>query len=139
MLGLHHPDEAAASGRNMVLDRSWAWNPCAEEVWDHVSVDSSDMAPASIMSTFTQNPSAVCVTQDDLDALNVLYPTCENTVHTPQCYKAPHYLGWLRLTIFVAVRPRDALKPCAMHSSLGCSRVPLGCSARSAPCTLCPR
>ena len=53
------------------------------------------------MNMFTQNPTTVCLEQDDLDGLNVLYPTCEDTVTVPQCYKAQQYLGWVRLLVVV--------------------------------------
>ena len=59
----------------------------AGELWSRVRVDHSPPAE-SMMYTFTQNPTSVCVEQDDLDALNVLYPTCQGTVRTPQCFKS---------------------------------------------------
>ncbi len=70
--------------------------------WEHVRVE--PRAPnASIMNMFTQNPSTVCLEQDDLDGLNVLYPTCEDTVLVPQCFKTQMYLGWVRLALIVGV------------------------------------
>ena len=50
------------------------------------------------MATFTFNNPHVCIFQDDLDALNVLYPTCgtrphpqytTRTVHLPSTFLAP--------------------------------------------------
>ena len=34
------------------------------------------------MATFTFNNPSTCIFQDDLDAINVMYPTCENAVLT---------------------------------------------------------
>ena len=41
--------------------------------------------------------------QDDLDGLNVLYPSCEHLVSTPQCFKSQRLTGWVRLTVYVGV------------------------------------
>lgn len=57
----------------------------------------------SIMATFTFNNPATCIFQDDLDALNVLYPTCEEAVLLPQCDHAQTFLGLVRLSMYVGL------------------------------------
>ena len=109
-LGLHHPDYAASIGRNMALETTWQ-HTCDMtivgsrwwehgNVWEHVRVEPTPPGRA-IMNMFTQNPTAVCLEQDDLDGLNVLYPTCADTVTVPQCYKTQQYLGWVRFLVVV--------------------------------------
>ena len=51
----------------------------------------------SIMRTLTQHNPRVCITDDDLEALNVLYPDCSaSMITTPVCYYASKYIGWAR-------------------------------------------
>ena len=57
----------------------------------------------TIMATFTFNNPQTCVFQDDLDALNVLYPTCTGAVLTPQCDSPRTYLGLVRLAAYVGM------------------------------------
>ena len=107
-LGLMHPDQAAELGLNL------AWNstlsglsnasdvPACDEAWADV-VQANETAP-SIMTAFTQFNKDVCLTKDDLDALNTLYPpACIYRVLEPQCYKAESYIGLVRLALFVGV------------------------------------
>ena len=100
VLGLHHPDYAAEIGRNMAVDRSTPYSCHDDSVWDRVYIEPTPPTP-SIMNTFTQNPSTVCIEQDDLDGLNTLYPACSGLVTVPQCHKQQSYLGWVRLFIIV--------------------------------------
>jgi len=57
----------------------------------------------TIMATFTFNNPSTCIFQDDLDALNVLYPTCSNAVILPQCDQPRTYVGWVRLAYYVGL------------------------------------
>jgi hypothetical protein len=57
----------------------------------------------SVMATFTFNNPGTCIFQDDLDALNVLYPTCEEAVLLPQCDHAQTFLGLVRLSMYVGL------------------------------------
>lgn len=99
LLGMHHPDQAR--GRNMALDKSVAWD-CTDE-WASVVVDGSATAQPALMSTHTQTPGADCLTQDDLDGLNTLYPTCVGTVTKPACHAQAMHVGWIRLVLFVGI------------------------------------
>ena len=57
----------------------------------------------TIMATFTFNNPARCIHQDDLDAINVIYPTCANAVRVPQCDLPRSYLGLVRLASFAGL------------------------------------
>ena len=107
VLGLWHPDEplfganlvhaALANGTRM------AAGGCAHP-WDDVR-EAAAGAPAApaIMERLTQNNPKVCLAQDDLDALNTLYPDCERAISSPVCLKSQHYIGWVRLLVWVGV------------------------------------
>ena len=55
----------------------------------------------TIMEAFTQHNPSVCLTYDDLEGLNVLYPQCEYAISEPVCYKTMYYIGWIRLGVWV--------------------------------------
>ena len=44
----------------------------------------------SIMKALTQHNPRVCLTEDDLEALNVLYPDCSHSISHPVCDKVAH-------------------------------------------------
>ena len=56
----------------------------------------------SIMQAFTFNNPAKCIFLDDLDAINVLYPTKEALLF-PVCNTAKTYLGVMRLGVYVGM------------------------------------
>ena len=106
-LGLMHPDQAAPQGTNLM------WNglaappappaPC-DDPWSVTTVrDPNATVLPSIMLAFTQFNKDVCLSQDDLDALNTLYPICTNRVLTPQCYKTESYIGIVRIAVFIGL------------------------------------
>jgi hypothetical protein len=55
----------------------------------------------SIMESFTKDAVSNCLQDDDLEALNVLYPDCHGGLATPVCLKSALNVGWLRLMIFI--------------------------------------
>jgi hypothetical protein len=57
----------------------------------------------TIMATFTFNNPHTCIFQDDLDALNVLYPVCADAVQRPQCDQSRTFLGLVRLAAYVGL------------------------------------
>ena len=57
----------------------------------------------SVMISFTQNTPRVCLTDDDLEALNALYPDCEISISEPVCFKTSHNLGWIRVMVYMCV------------------------------------
>ena len=102
VLGLSHPDKASEEvcsesycgppGQNSyssalvnALGETVRMNASTcEYPWDAVreGVPSAEVEPItgvrnSIMEAFTQNNPSVCLTQDDLEALNVIYPQCK--------------------------------------------------------------
>ena len=106
-LGLMHPDQAVASGTNLMWsgigDGTARAAPC-DDPWSAVVAAPPDASVApSIMLAFTQFNKGVCLSQDDLDALNTLYPLCDHRVATPQCYKTESYIGLMRLGVLVGV------------------------------------
>ena len=56
---------------------------------------------------YTQYKSRVCLSQDDLDALNALYPTCapDGPITAPVCFKSAHNIGWVRCRRRASKRP----------------------------------
>jgi len=108
-LGLMHPDQAAELGLNLgwnessVVNGTYAAAECAQPWGEVVPLAAGAEAAASIMTAFTQFNSEVCLSEDDLVALNTLYPTCAHRVLTPQCYKAESYIGLVRVGVFVGL------------------------------------
>lgn len=121
VLGLAHPDQAIVNGRDLRVanstsdvgsgDFSSADGGSGSSSYDCLDPWSAIIAappsPASaarnsVMWAFSANPRTPCVEQDDLEALNVLYPACgASRIDTPQCFKAVQYLGFVRLAIYV--------------------------------------
>ena len=85
-LGLMPPNQAAPFGNNLawkqqvttVEDGSdvigWRAANCGSPWEDVEQLPFNVAAPASVMTSFTQFNKEVCLQQDDLDALNTLYP-----------------------------------------------------------------
>jgi len=65
------------------------------------SLDSTTGVRDTIMEAFTQHNPSVCLTFDDLEALNINYPQCEYAISVPVCYKTEYYIGWIRLGVWV--------------------------------------
>ena len=55
-----------------------------------------------MMST-TKHRERTCLTDDDLEGLNFLYPTCAGAQAKPNCIKRLRHSGWLRLAVAVAI------------------------------------
>ena len=55
------------------------------------------------MEAFTQFNPRVCITEDDLEALNTLYPDCSHALSAPVCFKSDHNIGWVRLAVWLGV------------------------------------
>lgn len=51
-------------------------------------------------SLTTHNPH-VCLTNDDLEAINTLYPVTSGAVLEPSCRTSPMYLGFVRMTVYI--------------------------------------
>jgi len=72
----------------------------------------------SIMISFTQHNPGVCLSEDDLEGLFTLYPDCTHSIGEPVCFKIEHYLGWIRLGIFVLLPAIIALLITILLSSV---------------------
>jgi len=103
-LGLTHPDKMRV-GDSVRLNYKWRSDeaPCDDPWSDVKEVSPSNEASASIMLALTQFNTEVCLQQDDLDALNTLYPICDNRVLTPQCFKQQSYIGLVRVAALIGV------------------------------------
>ena len=108
VLGLSHPDELATTapgragapgGENTRLQfnlSSSEWD-CHEPWASAVPVEAGAADRPSIMRALTQHNPRVCLSEDDLESLNVLYPDCSASVITkPVCYYANKNIGWTR-------------------------------------------
>lgn len=60
------------------------------------------LSQPSIMLALTQHNPKVCVEADDLQGLSTMYPDCQTPVTDPICIKQTHWLGWVRLFVWVA-------------------------------------
>ena len=76
------------------------WDDVRPGVPPGASVTSDGVRP-SIMRAFTQHTPRVCLTRDDLEALNVLYPDCTGGPVDPVCEKASINIGWLRTFVYL--------------------------------------
>ena len=68
----------------------------------------------SIMSALTKHNARSCITEDDLEALNVLYPDCSGALTTPVCDKSALNLGWMRMWLYVCIPYVVALATAAL-------------------------
>jgi len=141
-LGLAHPDAGAKIGENYFYNRGLGdgSQPGSFGLRDLLLPGSDGLAvncthPAekvayrtnatdiddTIMGVFTFNNPSSCIFQDDLDAINVLYPVCEDMVRVPLCIKDAQYLGIVRtatyvlLPIVIALSLVIASNECAKH------------------------
>ena len=106
VLGFHHPD--AEWELNLNANRSMGPNAC-QNALDHVYLNKSRAIKDSLMFSLTAHRDRTCLTPDDLEGLNFLYPSCagaatlEEATGQPKCIKAARYVGWLRLAIGIAL------------------------------------
>jgi len=56
----------------------------------------------SIMDSFTAHNPHVCLSADDVEGLNTLYPVSSGAVVDPLCLKSPLYIGFIRMVVYVA-------------------------------------
>ena len=87
LLGLHHPDQAQPINLNLQLASTasggagaYANYSCLAQWASVVTADPTAPLLPTVMQSFTQTPPEACIEQDDLDALNTLYPACDNLV-----------------------------------------------------------
>ena len=107
VLGFHHPDTEWELNLNAYQPMGPA--TCADAL-SHVYLNQTERAiPDSIMFSMTQHQDRTCLSPDDLEGLNYLYPVCNGSFHPlgatgePLCIKPARLAGWLRLLILLAV------------------------------------
>ena len=121
LLGLGHPDLAPGetiSGYPTLGQNSYhadlaagipfnettcldPWAGVKEGTPPGASVDPDSLTRPSIMGAFTTHNPRVCLTEDDLEAINVLYPDCHGGPIVPVCAKASLNIGWLRAFVYI--------------------------------------
>lgn len=143
LLGLSHPDSAPAGANvynsfiSMGLPHEQRWNEstCLHP-WESVTPGpnndgippgaevNNDGFRTSIMLALTQHNPKVCIENDDLEAIATLYPDCHRMVMEPVCFRIPHFLGWVRLFVWIAFPVLIiltffmAINACVSHNSV---------------------
>jgi len=110
VLGFHHPD--VEMPLNLKADTEMNASTCYSSL-DYVHLAMNDPTTAvptdSLMFSQTLHRYRTCLSNDDLEGLNYLYPTCEGAFEPqgeylePLCIKASRFAGWLRLGLVTSV------------------------------------
>jgi len=84
------------------------WKYVVAGAWDDGELTEQGVRN-SIMEAFTEHNPKVCLTADDLEAINVLYPVCDGramTVTTEtkwNCAKSKQRIGWVRVLVYIFI------------------------------------
>ena len=110
VLGFDHPDQlwelnlkANSSMVSCGRPPEQGTSCCFPYPLDHVSLNRVQSLGDSIMYSMTTVRDRTCLTADDLEGLNYLYPACTGAFFVdekqpePLCIKAKRQIGWLRL------------------------------------------
>lgn len=101
-LGLGHPDDGP--GRNMAMNGTHPYD--CRDAWAGVHAQPLGETP-SVMRPFGQRPNSVCLADDDVAALSVLYPTCGEgrALGSPTCHAGSEAgsEGGLRMIVATAL------------------------------------
>ena len=101
LLGFQHPDVYTSMNLRAHDGVRMNASTCHRSL-DHVELRPLDEGTDTIMNSVAAHRPKTCLTVDDLEGLNFLYPTCgEDTVHVPVCTKPLRLTGYLRLLIAV--------------------------------------
>ena len=107
VLGFHHPDQEWEL--NLNADAVMGPSTCHDAL-NKVHLNKTKDVQDSIMFSMTKARDRTCLSVDDLEGLNTLYPTCEGAMAPsaetgePLCIKGKRFGGWLRL-IFAVLGP----------------------------------
>jgi len=99
ILGFDHPDsepELNLRATNVAMGPATCSDPLAQ-----VELAPLPEGSDSLMFSVTRHRPKNCLTSDDLEGLNFLYPSCHQPVLEPQCNVSPRLSGYLRLAIAV--------------------------------------
>ena len=77
------------------------WDTVKEGVPFGALLNKATGARHSVMEAFTVHNPHVCISADDLEGLNTLYPVSSGAIVTPRCYKSPLYIGFIRMVVYV--------------------------------------
>lgn len=116
MLGMGHPGETIGdpslpngtipidSYNGAFLDGTPMDDTQCTQPWAQVALGLGATRSAAMESLTRHNPSA-CLTQDDLEGFNTLYPECHGqlTVAPSSCYQVSLNIGLLRFGLFVII------------------------------------
>ena len=110
VLGFDHPDQlwelnlkANSSMASCARPPEQGDSCCFPYPFDYVSLNKVQTLGDSIMHSMTTVRDRTCLTADDLEGLNYLYPSCTGAFSVderqpePLCIKAKRQIGWLRL------------------------------------------
>jgi hypothetical protein len=100
ILGFHHPDQK--SKLNLFTNAAMGESTCSFPL-SHVQLQPLAGDADSIMFASTKHRDLLCLTDDDLQGLNFLYPTCSGALTEVKCQESKRQAGWLRLGIIVGV------------------------------------
>eukprot|EP00316_Scyphosphaera_apsteinii_P000677 CAMPEP_0119310510 /NCGR_PEP_ID=MMETSP1333-20130426/19610_1 /TAXON_ID=418940 /ORGANISM="Scyphosphaera apsteinii, Strain RCC1455" /LENGTH=544 /DNA_ID=CAMNT_0007314705 /DNA_START=125 /DNA_END=1759 /DNA_ORIENTATION=+ len=98
VLGFDHPD--TLKHMNLHATKRMDGSVCHEPM-EHVELKLLPPKADSIMFSTTRHRGRTCLTDDDLDGLNVLYPMCGGAVEQPMCLQNGQLRGWVRLAVAV--------------------------------------
>ena len=134
LLGLGPPNLAASNYHVGFANGSFVMgdSTCRGDIWAGVQagvppgaeLDPLTSVRPSIMQDFTLHSPRNCLQLDDLEALSILYPSCQGSPMTPVCAKTALNLGWMRLLVFsvvpciVAFVVAVAIQQCAYTNTL---------------------
>lgn len=101
LLGFHHVDTLPS----MNLRATQAMGPkICHNPLDYVELALPIEGTDTFMNSVAEHRPSTCLTPDDLEGLQFLYPTCSDTVlNIPVCTKPERLTGWLRLLIATMV------------------------------------
>ena len=107
ILGFHHPDVHPERNWNATVPMS---SEICEDSWATAELTGVDLAGSiaadSIMNSLTKQQARACLTLDDLNGLNYMYPTCADQLTRngqPNCIKSKRNVGALRFAGLVAM------------------------------------
>lgn len=102
VLGFTHPNEKPNLNLRATAPMSTA---VCQDPLNHVEL--AGKLPSSltttIMFSITQHLDKTCLTTDDVEGLNFLYPYCDHPAQAPKCIKPRKYSGLLRLGVSVFI------------------------------------
>lgn len=98
-LGFNHPDSLPNLNLRAVtpMGPATCTNPLA-----YVSLSPPEMSD-SLMFSITRHRSRTCLTADDVEGLDFLYPSCTPGLAAPKCIKTRSHSGYLRLAVAIGV------------------------------------